>query len=174
MRTPKINSLLIGLLFCVAIVAGCATSHMRPQGGDSIVVEDLLRLPLLEGRVGYEKLVASLEDSPVQQERISRPDVPPRLRNAGGRLRLKEGFFIESVQVGEGAGANIRIAAQPCFTVERAAAISGVKIAPPYLSLEEDGRIVRPFTARSDEVTVTFATAAPEYRCVVSVSIYVV
>ncbi|QWP78325.1 hypothetical protein J5226_08015 [Lysobacter sp. K5869] len=167
---------LVLLLFGGLMVSSCTSNQPRPDhaGSASLVAEDLLRIPLREGRVGYERLVVGFANSEVQQEHLTRPDLPAQVRHAGRHLRLADGSVVESVQVGSGAGANVRIGKQPCFSVGRAARAGGIELAPPYLSLIEDGKLVRSFTARGDGVTVTFTTLAPDYRCVFSVSIYVV
>ena len=160
--------------FMVLFLVGCSHASPSKEQRDAMSgfsIDQALRVPLERGKSGYETVVASLKSERLEQRHIASLKEKPEIRNAGQGIRTADGFVIESMDVADGGGAEIRISPTPCFPIERANLIANGREAP---LLEEGGRSLRPFNADRNGLTVTYKTLGPEYRCVVSITMYLV
>ncbi|UZW61173.1 hypothetical protein [Lysobacter enzymogenes] len=170
MRRPKIRSYAICAIFLLLSV-GCVS---KPDGNSvqkelvaALEAQDILRLPLEQGAVGYDRVAQALRS--VVHFKVLRQE-PPILK-AAGPITLTDGIVVSDVTVEDYKGQrklSLAFDSDKCFPLAQVAGITDVEIAKT-LPQEHDDEHGRTFTTKRNGMLAVVSTAGPGSECVGSI-----
>lgn len=161
-------------MLLLASIVGCvAESRHKTDRASQATIQSILRPPLDEGGAGYKKTLSILGEVGVQEKYIAEGG-DTRLSQEGRLTTLADGYVLESIEYYERTGLHMRLKNTPCLTIDRLAAITGANLKPPFSPTIQDGLTVRSFYVDRNGITISFATPGPNYRCVSSITIFLV
>jgi len=172
MRRPKISRCILGALV-VLLSLGCVskpkTKPVARSDVAALTVEDIIRLPLEQGVIGYDRVSESLRS--IGQFSVLRQN-PPILK-AGRAMKLSDEHVVVSASIEDYEGyrkLGLALDGGNCFPLARAGAITGVvtTIVQPQ---EHDNEHGRTFIAKRNGMLVIFSTSSPGSECVSSITL---
>ena len=155
---------LTGLTFIV-LAAGCASNgSIAPAAKAKVGLERLFRLPIDEGHAGVNEVIQithALYGVPAETELSL-------LTNSAGPVALADGTVISRVtESTSGSSISMAVAEKPCFSVERAVALTGARKMSdgPHGDAGYDA-----YSFKNQESSIYFSAGDPGRACVGSIN----
>ncbi|MET4728253.1 hypothetical protein ABIE09_002060 [Lysobacter enzymogenes] len=170
MRRSEIQRYVICALFLL-LSTGCFSTpdgkSVKKQRVAALEAQDILRLPLEQGTVGYDR-VAEAFRSAVPFEVLRQE--PPILKSVGS-ITLTDGLVVSGATVEDYRGQrklSLAFDSGRCVPLAQIAGVAGVQIAKA-LPQEHDDEHGRTFTTKRNGMLAIVSTAGPGSECVGSI-----
>jgi len=170
MRRYEIQRYAICALFLL-LSTGCLSKPggnlVKTQRVAALEAQDILRLPLEQGAVGYDRVAEAFRS--VVTFKVLRQE-PPILKSVGS-ITLTDGFVVSGATVEDYKGQrklSLAFDSGKCLPLAQAAGVAGVQIAkaPPQEHDDEHGRT---FTAKRNGMLAIVSSTGPGSECVGSI-----